>query len=740
MNRAIFTNDLSVAKGIDSEDSEAAMGRTWASSCVAAAAALCLATPVPARQSTSEPYHESAGVSLVEVPVNVIGHDGKPVAGLTAKDFEVRDDREVRPIVAFDAVDLRHKVSEPENQTFPAAARRHFLLLFDLSYATPNEIVRSRDAALRFVTHVMDPEDLAGVATVSVDTGIHLLVTFTADRRQLIAAIRTLGLPKLVDQARDPLAFAFTLPGDPFSQAEFSGDAFDPRTNADVIANLKIYNMMAQKTSDFFSANRIARQLTGMSMLAKALDAVDGRKTIVYFSEGFDGSLLVGNIGEKPEDRAADNEAMLNGQFWQIDVDKRYSNTPLQETLDRTLGLFRRSDCNVYPIDIAGLKSEADVDLGGSGARGEDALFQIASGTGGELIQNANDLNEQLERVAEKTSLTYVLSFSPGKSLGEGTFHRISVRCLVKGVRVSARAGYYESRAYGMMSPLERALSAADVITHEKDGGDFPLEVEVVPTPGRPISPVPILIEIPGAALLSKANVDPAGKVDLGVFVYVTDASDQLVDYFTRFVTIDTARQGDALRDGRFTYYGTCHLPPGDFHVRAYVRDERSGRYAFKVVPATVPDWSRRNFWMAPPLFVADGGDGLALKDTAGAGRDAVEPLEIAGKPFVPLIDPTVRAAGSSRVCVMIYQQDHGQAIAPFRLNARVVSADGRDQRPARIAVLGRSAPDGRGVMSLLITFQPQALSPGGYSLQLTLEDPATGSELARTRTRFHVS
>ena len=115
---------------------------------------------------------ETAGVSLVEVPVQVIGRDGKPVRGLTADDFEVDDEGKKQAITAVDVIDLASKREVPGLSTdLPAASRRHLLFLFDLTYANSAEVLRARDAALKFIANGLDPDDLVAVATTSVEQG-----------------------------------------------------------------------------------------------------------------------------------------------------------------------------------------------------------------------------------------------------------------------------------------------------------------------------------------------------------------------------------------------------------------------------------------------------------------------------------------------------------------------------------------------------------------------------------------
>src|SRR5918996_4534836 len=104
----------------------------------------CLVSQQPAAAQT---FSETTEVTVVEVPVQVV-KDGEPVRGLTADNFEVYDGRKKQPVTGFEVLDL---YSAPAAQTqaaaqsVPAAARRHFLMLFDLSFSEPKSIVKARD-------------------------------------------------------------------------------------------------------------------------------------------------------------------------------------------------------------------------------------------------------------------------------------------------------------------------------------------------------------------------------------------------------------------------------------------------------------------------------------------------------------------------------------------------------------------------------------------------------------------
>jgi VWFA-related protein len=697
---------------------------------------LTAAAPRLARAQNPRPgaVRETARVSLVEVPVTVTGRDGKPVAGLKAPDFELEEDGRRQTILSVDVVDLARHPRGTDADDAPPLARRHFLFLFDFTFATPNEIARSREAAARFVAGGLSPDDLAAVATLSAERGARLELTFTSDRRQIVQAIQAVGLPGLVDRERDPLAFAFSLPGDPRLVIQ---EGYTPKQNVDANYAQKLIAAMGQRVADDYTVTRVQRHLSDMGSLATALDLVRGRKTVLYFSEGIDGRLVFGSLAHEKsvEQTAADNDAMMSGAAWTIDVDRRYANAPIERQLSETTELLRRADCVVYPIDIAGLRESADVSLGTSG-RGEDFLFALAQGTGGELIQNGNDLGDQIARIAERTSLTYVLAYRPASESRDGAYHALRVRTRVKGARVSARAGYYERRSFGALSPLQRRLAAADILAHEIPVSDIAARALAAAEPGEKgpagLAMVPVLVAVDGGSLLAGQK---GNRLSTEIFAYATDAENGVRDFFAQTVALDLAVSRERLERGGLRFWGRLALPAGDYRIRILVRNAETGRMGLTITPVRVPDFSQRRAYIAPPLFLERPEAGLSIRSPSAARAELPGETGLrdsGGEPLVAAALPEMRAGTTAKLALLAYNFGD-PAGTPWKVGAQVLSGEGRPLGPGEIEVLGKTPADNSGRQTLLLAFHPAALAPGRYALRVFVEDSSTGRAAQNT-------
>ncbi len=94
------------------------------------------------------PPQFDATLNVVAVPVFVTDGQGRALAGLTKDDFEITDDGQRVEVVGFQAFDSGDPAVADLLEEAPAA-RRQFLLLFDLSFSTVSGLVRAQKAAAR---------------------------------------------------------------------------------------------------------------------------------------------------------------------------------------------------------------------------------------------------------------------------------------------------------------------------------------------------------------------------------------------------------------------------------------------------------------------------------------------------------------------------------------------------------------------------------------------------------------
>src|SRR5262245_26021256 len=564
---------------------------------------------------------EKAGGTLLEVPVSVIGRDGRPVAGLTLADFELTDDGKKQAISGLDVIDLSRREETPAAPAaeVPPSARRLWLLVFDLTYTSPSGLVRARDGARRFVTEAMKPADLGAVGTLSVASGWRLLVNFTGDRGQLAGAIDTLGLIG-TSRVADPLSFAFQPPG----QRGGLGQAPEVpagKRGQDIVENLRDLELMRKKGDDDLARNRVARLVGDRGGIGRGPDTVRGRKQVLFFSEGFETRLLSGQMagGDRrnslsqaqasstvdPSTPQGTSDAALSGEVWKVDSDARFGNTATRERLLEALSQFNRSDAVLDAIDIGGLRSEAEAALESGGAKagsGTDALFAMASATDGDFVRNANELAGELDRIQQRTSLVYLLLYRPRPGSRPGAFHALKVKVRSPGVRVVARSGYYEPRPYRQLSAFEKVLASVDLLTGGSREGEIPASLLAVPfaSPSERLQ-VPVVLEVPGGPLL-EGDTSVARAV-AQVYVYASDASGALADYVASEMALELAKVRASLEAGGLKFIGTLFLSPGEYRLRALVRNGSTGRSGVVTTSLSVPEIPGKTPFLLPPLF-----------------------------------------------------------------------------------------------------------------------------------------
>ncbi|HEX7253649.1 MAG TPA: VWA domain-containing protein [Thermoanaerobaculia bacterium] len=665
---------------------------------------------------------ETAEAILVEVPVRVTDRNGVPIKNLEAKDFELFDNGKKQEILGIDAIDLARKNREANTpDEINPAARRHFLVLFDCSFAHPKAILNAQRAAREFVLNGVNDGDFVAVATYTVEHGLKLLVTFSSDRVQVSRAIDTLGLLPAEDLGKDPLQFAFDIAK---VSAQATGLGGREQQAAAIVETLQTLMALSKARADQYARLRVRRLTESLGEMARILDTVSGRKDVIYLSEGFESRLVTGT-----KDTEQEREWIFSGEQWKVDAEKRFGNTTLQGDLRQMADLFRRSDCVLHAVDIAGLRMDPETTSVQS-RPSENSLFELAEPTGGDVLRNANDFKEQFGRLLTSTSLVYVLAFRPERTGEEGKFHELKVKVHASGAHVSARAGYYERRSFRALSPMERSLTAADVLANETPMTDLPVQISAAALPqSHGDAWVPVWIEVGGESLLSNQKNE---KLGAEVYVYAYDAEKHLRDFIAQRFDLDIANVAEKLMHGGLKYCGQLALPPGSYRLRALVRNSDTGKMGLAVSNLDVPGFGPEHAYLLAPIFLEESDRAVLIRGRARAHSDRPEfpeyPLvQSPTETLVPAPLPEIQSGKASVVSVVAYHFGSPGSNS-LKFGGSVLAEDGRPVAQATLTLRGQVAGENRDKQTLLLDFTPSALTPGRYLLRVFLHDGETGA------------
>ncbi|HUP63293.1 MAG TPA: VWA domain-containing protein [Thermoanaerobaculia bacterium] len=674
---------------------------------------------------------ETVQVTVIEVPVTVTGGDGKPLRGLTREQFELFDDGKRVPVEYFEVLDL--KLIPAGRKSLPPAATRNFLLFFDLANSSPGTIRRAADAAVTFIDEQLEPHDLAAVATFTAETGAKLITSFTTDREMLRAAVRTLGHPQYF-KVSDPLMISFRateIPIEPILSAGTSSTdrlvsgvrsaaqgAFDATINEEMRDAEQERNRMTQSVENTEQRNRLRVQLSEMATIARVLDRLHGRKQIILLSEGFDARLVQGreDIGSKKV--SEESEAAFAGQVWKLDSDEKYGNASAARDIREMAELFRRSDVVLHAIDIKGLRaSNADAAAHELGrGKSNEALFLITRPTGGTVFQNANDLEATFARMLEQQEVVYLLGFRGKSTNRREKFHSLKVKTSVAGARVSHRAGYYEPSA--LSTNLEKTISLTEILMTDKPVNDVGMSVAITALPGAFVEKarVPLVVELPGKTFVEGVS----DLLTANLFIYAFDEKNQVKDHLAQRIALDITDDVEAVRAGGIRYFGTLHLPPGAYAIKAIVRVEESGRIGFVRSDVRVPQFESAA--VMPPLFLAPPGNFVMLSGSP-RGDSYAYPFAVGEEKYVPRSRPVLAPDTPHRLALFL----HRMPVENLGVTPVLASASGETQ-PANVRLIGRTAPDAQGSVKLMFDFTPEGLRSGDYELRFTVK-PNQGTE-----------
>jgi VWFA-related protein len=399
--------------------------------------------------------------------------NGQPVLDLKAEDFEIFEDDKPQKIETFDHVLIspagpEAQRSEPNSiegsrQAVANPKNRVFVLFLDTPHVSVDGAWHAREPLIRLIDRVLGPDDLVGIMTPRMSAADVVLARKTTVMADGLRNIWPWGTRfTLIEDERDR-EYETCYPM-PYQQ--------------DVVREMKARR---HERNTLVALNELVLYLR---------DLREERKAIVTVSEGW---LLYRPNADLTRPRTDPNdpnhrtEPIPGPTPISVGPDGRITNKPrnvIGDSLDKStcdaeriylsqidddmyfreiMGEANRANATFYTVDPRGLPV-FDTPIGPEPpptivqdhamlrSRLEN-LRTLAENTDGMTVQNSNDLDIGLKRIANDLSSYYLLGYLSTNARLDGKYHTIKVRVKRPGIDVRARRGY--------RSPTEAEVTAA---------------------------------------------------------------------------------------------------------------------------------------------------------------------------------------------------------------------------------------------------------------------------------------
>jgi VWFA-related protein len=409
--------------------------------------------------STQQPNPQTtfrARVDSVTVDVSVTDKQGRPVTDLTKADFDVRESNKPQAIETLKYIALDDTPVDPrtvpqilsmeDQQRETSRDDARIIVIFLDDYHTHmSASLRIRGLLANFVRS-LNPHDLVAIATPLMPV---TLITFSHDLDGIASE-----LMRFVGRKYD-----YT----PKYPVEQQLSFLDPQT--------------IEQTRNTVVISALQALCAYMATLR------DGRKTLLYVSEGLTGDVQNATI------------MSAGGRGMPSATPTTFVSPNLTQDFVQIFAAASRSNTSIYTMDPRGLAATA-IEVGDPGSSNitsatdrqlltdeVDTLRTIADQTGGRAIVGSNDPKPVLQQMLRDTSGYYLLGYTSTEKPRDGKFHAISVRVSRKDVDIRARKGYYAysadevARATAPPKPRPPAAVTEALDSVEEPGRDHPFHV-----------------------------------------------------------------------------------------------------------------------------------------------------------------------------------------------------------------------------------------------------------------------
>ena len=653
----------------------------------------------------------SVTTRLVVEAVVVKDKKGKPIDGLTTKDFTITEDgvpqkisfceyqtlpEDATPLVVTPsgAEDIkiynrlaRTQISSETPGQVRYKDRRLLALYFDMTAMPPEDQMRALMAAEKFIRTQMTSVDLVSILRYS-GSSVDVLQDFTDDRNRLLSILETLVV------------------GEGQEGADTSNDASSADTGA----------AFGQDDSEFniFTTDR---QLSALQTAAESLAKLNEKKSLIYFASG----LNLNGLDNQAQLHATEQAAIRAGvSFFPIDARGLVANGPMG---DATHG---------SPGGQAMYTGGSSMALTSRFAQSQDTLYALAGDTGGKALLDYNDLTQGIVQAQRAVSNYYILGYYTTNTALNGKFRKIKVTVSPDlAANLDFRQGYFAGKEFGKFTTAdkERQLEDALMLGYPITELTIAMEINYFQL-NKAEYFVPLMVKIPGRELaLAKKRgadhtlIDFVGEIkdDYGGTT-VTNIRDHIDAPLSNATAAELAKRP-------IEYSSGYTLLPGKYTIKVLARDDETGRIGTFQTTFVIPNLNKETKRVPISSVVLSSQRESyknaiynVAKEKEQNKQAAADPLVQNGQQLIPSVTRVFSKGRNLYVYLQAYEQAATTAqpliafVSFYQGQAKVYETQPLEVLPNPNTRL-ETAP-------LNFTIDLNQLPPGKYDCQVTVLDP----------------